>query len=129
MGKSVQCKVDGMTCGNCALTVTTYLAKQGASNAVANASTGDVSFDIEDENIEFKLLNGIQDLGFKVVEETESGELVKSHSKVKQYLLISLFFWVPLMLHMFINLAPLHNPYVQFALALPVYFIGLIYFG
>ena len=129
MGKSVQCKVDGMTCGNCALTVTTYLAKQGASNAVANASTGDVSFDIEDENIEFKLLNGIQDLGFKVVEETESGELVKSHSKVKQYLLISLFFWVPLMLHMFINWAPLHNPYVQFTLALPVYFIGLIYFG
>ena len=129
MGKSVQCKVDGMTCGNCALTVTTYLAKQGASNAVANASTGDVSFDIEDENIESKLLNGIQDLGFKVVEETESGELVKSHSKVKQYLLISLFFWVPLMLHMFINWAPLHNPYVQFALALPVYFIGLIYFG
>ena len=129
MGKSVQCKVDGMTCGNCALTVTTYLAKQGASNAVANASTGDVSFDIEDENIESKLLNGIQDLGFKVVEETESGELVKSHSKVKQYLLISLFFWVPLMLHMFINWAPLHNPYVQFTLALPVYFIGLIYFG
>ncbi len=129
MGKSVQCKVDGMTCGNCALTVTTYLAKQGASNAVANASTGDVSFDIEDENIESKLLNGIQDLGFKVVEETESGEQVKSHSKVKQYLLISLFFWVPLMLHMFINWAPLHNPYVQFTLALPVYFIGLIYFG
>ena len=129
MGKSVQCKVDGMTCGNCALTVTTYLAKQGASNAVANASTGDVSFDIEDENIESKLLNGIQDLGFKVVEETESGKLVKSHSKVKQYLLISLFFWVPLMLHMFINWAPLHNPYVQFTLALPVYFIGLIYFG
>ena len=129
MGKSVQCKVDGMTCGNCALTVTTYLAKQGASNAVANASTGDVSFDIEDENIESKLLNGIQDLGFKVVEETESGELVKSHSKVKQYLLISLFFWVPLMLHMFINWAPLHNPYVQFTLSLPVYFIGLIYFG
>ena len=129
MSKSVQCKVDGMTCGNCALTVTTYLAKQGASNAVANASTGDVSFDIEDENIESKLLNGIQDLGFKVVEETESGELVKSHSKVKQYLLISLFFWVPLMLHMFINWAPLHNPYVQFTLALPVYFIGLIYFG
>ncbi len=129
MSKSVQCKVDGMTCGNCALTVTTYLAKQGASNAVANASTGDVSFDIEDENIESKLLNGIQDLGFKVVEETESGELVKSHSKVKQYLLISLFFWVPLMLHMFINWAPLHNPYVQFTLALPVYFIGLNYFG
>ena len=51
MGKSVQCKVDGMTCGNCALTVTTYLAKQGASNAVANASTGDVSFDIEDEKL------------------------------------------------------------------------------
>ena len=129
MSKSVQCIVDGMTCGNCALTVTTYLTKQGASNAVANASTGDVRFDIEDENIESKLLSGIQDLGFKVVEETESGELVKSHSKVKQYLFISLFFWVPLMLHMFTNWAPLHNPYVQFALALPVYFIGLIYFG
>ena len=89
MSKSVQCKVDGMTCGNCALTITTYLTKHGASNAVANASTGDLSFDIDDENIESKLLEGIHDLGFKVQEENKEGELAKSHSKVKRYLLIS----------------------------------------
>jgi Cu+-exporting ATPase len=129
MSKSVQCKVDGMTCGNCALTITTYLKKHGASNAVANASTGDLSFDIDDENIESKLLEGIHDLGFKVQEENKEGELAKSHSKVKQYLLISFLFWVPLMLHMFIDWTPLHNPYLQFIFTLPVYIIGLIYFG
>lgn len=129
MSKSVQCKVDGMTCGNCALTVTTYLTKQGASNAVANASTGDVTFDIVDESMEHKLLDGINDLGYKVQEETHDDEHGKSHSEVKKYLLISIFFWVPLMLHMFINWMPLHNPYVQLALTLPVYFIGVVYFG
>jgi len=129
MSKSVQCKVDGMTCGNCALTITTYLTKHGASNAVANASTGDLSFDIDDENIESKLLEGIHDLGFKVQEENKEGELAKSHSKVKRYLLISFLFWVPLMLHMFIDWTPLHNPYLQFIFTLPVYIIGLIYFG
>lgn len=82
MSKSVQCKVDGMTCGNCALTVTTYLTKQGASNAVANASTGDVTFDIVDESMEHKLLDGINDLGYKVQKETHDDE----HGKVIQKL-------------------------------------------
>jgi cation transport ATPase len=35
-----------MTRGNCALTVATYLTKHGTSNAVADASTGDLTFDI-----------------------------------------------------------------------------------
>ena len=33
-----------MTCGNCALTISNYLSKKGASQISANASTGDVSF-------------------------------------------------------------------------------------
>lgn len=129
MSKSVQCKVDGMTCGNCALTVTTYLTKNGANNAVANASTGDVTFDIVDENIEHKLLDGINDLGYKVQEESHDEEHGHSHSEVKKYLIISILFWIPLMMHMFIKWAPLHNPFVQLILTLPVYIIGIVYFG
>jgi Cu+-exporting ATPase len=42
MEKSIACKVDGMTCGNCAMSITNYLQKEGVKNAVANSSTGDL---------------------------------------------------------------------------------------
>lgn len=126
METAVQCKLDGMTCGNCALTVTTYLSKQGARDAVANASTGDVSFTIEDESRLEALYQGIEKLGYKVLRDEKAAE---GPSKVKMLLLISLIFWVPLMAHMFIDWPLLHDPMVQLILATPVYLLGVNYFG
>ncbi|MBK6330260.1 MAG: hypothetical protein IPF62_06955 [Bacteroidetes bacterium] len=65
MQQSIQCKVDGMTCGNCALTITNYLNKKG-TDAVPNASTGDVSFVIEEGlDVDSSLYGGIDNLGLK----------------------------------------------------------------
>ncbi len=127
METAIECKVDGMTCGNCALTITNYLSKQGAKNAVANASTGDVSFTIEDETKVDSLFAGIEGLGYKIKADTHADEL--SHSSMKPFLITSILFWIPLMAHMFSNWAPLHNPFVQLILTLPVYGIGVYYFG
>ena len=127
MEKAIECKVDGMTCGNCAMSITNYLSKQGAKNAVANASTGDVTFTIEDESKLDQLYAGIEGLGFKVNLNAKDDGLTQS--KIKPLLLISIIFWIPLMAHMFSSWSPLHNPFVQLVLTLPVYAIGVYYFG
>lgn len=128
MGKFVQRKIKGMTCGNCALTVTQYLTKEGASHAIANASTGDVTFEIVDETLENKLFAGLSDLGYDVVDETVSSE--EPHNKRLHWFLgISFFCWIPLMAHMFIQWPILHNPWFQLLWVVPVYTIGVLYFG
>ena len=127
MEKSIECKVEGMTCGNCAMSITNFLQKEGAKNAVANASTGDVTFTIEDESKLDQLYAGIEGLGFKVNLNTTDSDLTQS--KIKPLLLISIIFWIPLMAHMFLNWAPLHNPMVQLLLSTPVYIIGIYHFG
>lgn len=127
METAIECKVDGMTCGNCALTITNYLSKNGAKNAVANSSTGDVSFTVEDEGKVDALYAGIEGLGYKIKVDTQDDSF--SHSSMKPFLITAIIFWIPLMAHMFIDWAPLHNPFVQLILTIPVYAIGVYYFG
>ncbi len=127
METAIECKVDGMTCGNCAMSITNYLSKQGAKNAVANSSTGDVTFTIEDESKLDQLYAGIEGLGFKV--NLNSTENSVTPSKIKPLLIVSILFWMPLMAHMFSSWSSLHLPLVQFILTLPVYTIGGYYFG
>ena len=130
MNSSVEVKIDGMTCGNCALTITNYLSKHGATDAVANAATGDLSFTIDDEGKVETLFDGIEGLGYKVVKEEAHQEgHHHSHSNEQKLFLASLLFWIPLIAHMFLSWAPLHNPWVQLVLCLPVYMIGVYYFG
>lgn len=127
MQKSVQCKVEGMTCGNCALTISNYLNKKGAEDVIANSSTGDVSFLIDEKSEVNSLFDGIDNLGFRVLREKEEAELSKS--KIKPLLIASMVFWLPLMMHMFVNWPVLHQPLTQLILVLPVYTIGVFYFG
>jgi copper chaperone CopZ len=47
---TVNLKVKGMSCTNCALTIHKYLEQQGLQNIKVNFIAGDVSFD-PDENI------------------------------------------------------------------------------
>ena len=127
MKKDIQCKVNDMTCGNCALSITHYLQGEGAENVVVNPSTGDVSFTINQEKDESDLFDGIDRLGFKVQRENTHDH--SFHSQTKKLFIISFAFWLPLILHMFVKWPLLHNPYTQLILATPVYLIGFFYFG
>ncbi len=130
MENTVERKVEGMTCGNCALTITTYLTRQGAKDAVANSATGNLSFTVSEKLDVETLLNGIENLGYSIVKEEEDGkEAAHSHSKEKTLFLISLLFWFPLMAHMFFTWGLLHNPWFQLIVCTPVYLIGVVYFG
>ena len=127
METPVQCKLDGMTCGNCALTVTNYLKSQGARDAVANAGTGDVSFVIDDATRVEALYQGIEQLGYKVVRDAEGSS--EGSGLLKKLLLVSILFWVPLMAHMVLPWPLLHHPLFQLLMASPVMGIGIYYFG
>ena len=129
----VNWKVDGMTCSNCALTVQQYLTKEGMDNVKVNLMGGEVSFDIDGKN-EQQIIKGIESLGYTV--QNEEGKAPTRRKKIfadhKQRFLFCLVFTIPLMLHMFDKWFHLHwlmNPWVQLGLCLPVYVVGMDFFG
>jgi len=129
-------KVSGMTCANCALSINRALEKEGLSNISVNVITGDVSFNTHDTN---GTLNSarkrVELLGYEIQDEANPGEAPKKQlfglSKYMLRFWITLPLTAILMLHMIpgLGLHWLMNPWVQFGLALPVYIIGMEYFG
>ena len=129
--EKINWKVEGMSCTNCALTVHKYLEKQGAQNVKVNFIGGDVSFDKGDNFNEATLQKGIDNLGYRVKNgvagNTEKRIFFKNHL---QRFLFCLVFALPLMLHMIgLHVGFLMNPYVQLLLTVPVYVVGMSFFG
>jgi Cu+-exporting ATPase len=133
--ESVQWKVEGMTCANCALTIRKYLENQGNQNVKVNPIDGDVSFDMVEASSPDRLIKGIQSLGYSVADDG-SGKKMKAakpflHNHFRRFL-FCLPFTAVLMLHMLHKWLPMHwlmEPWVQFALCLPVYIVGMDFFG
>ncbi|MFY8019548.1 MAG: heavy metal translocating P-type ATPase [Bacteroidia bacterium] len=123
-------KVDGMTCTNCAMSVRKSLEKQGMQQVDVNFASGEVRFE-NVNNIETELIiNGIEDLGFKVIREGEDGLKKESFfSSLEFKLLFSAIFTIPLMLHMLSDYWLFHDVLFQLFLSIPVYSLGLYYFG
>jgi P-type Cu+ transporter len=130
--ENVQWKVEGMDCASCALTIHKYLEKQGMQNVKVNAVSGEVSFDLKGEAPITKLAMGLSDLGYQVASEQQAG------SKKQKFLsthLQRLFFCLPFSLIFFIHMIPgihwhwLMNPWLQLGLTIPVYLVGMSYFG
>lgn len=122
-----------MTCANCALAINKYLEKQGAHDVAVNAISGDVSFTVEGAAQPETLAKGVESLGYTV-----KAEDLKHSKKKKPFLannlqrfLFCLPFTAVLMLHMIPALHAhwLMNPWVQLAITLPVFFVGMRHFG
>jgi P-type Cu+ transporter len=131
--KKVNWKVDGMTCSNCALTVQQYLTNEGLDNVKVNLMGGEVSFDMNGKN-EQQIIKGIESLGYSVQNgDTQAPNRSKRiFANHKQRFLFCLVFTIPLMLHMFDKWVHIHwlmNPWVQLGLCLPVYVVGMDFFG
>jgi P-type Cu+ transporter len=129
----VQWKVEGITCANCALTITKYLEKEGQQNVKVNAINGDVSFELVNGTATQKLIKGIEGLGYAVKDSEKAGETKRKWlSTHLQRFWFCLPFTLILMLHMLDKWVHLHwlmNPWVQLALCLPVYVVGMSFFG
>ncbi len=131
--EKVQWKVEGMDCSNCALTIRKYLEKQGMQDVKVNFATGDVSFDINGNYKPKELETGISDLGYKVanqqhLEKARPKPFLSTHL---QRFLFCLPFTAVLMLHMIpgIHVHWLMNPWLQLGLTIPVFIVGMNFFG
>lgn len=136
--EKVEWKVEGMDCTNCALTINKYLSKEGLKDVKVNFIGGDVSFELIDASRKEALAKGIEDLGYKVVNE----ELLLTNPQPSTFNLQHLFknhlqrflFCLPFTLVLMLHMLPWHihflmNPWIQLAICLPVYFVGMNYFG
>lgn len=132
MEKTYSTVVEGMTCGNCALTISKLLEKKGMKNISANAASGEVNFTVVGEEDVNRVYDAIDDLGYRVVREQENGHAHHHPSNDARretiLLVICAILTVPLLAHMFINWPLLHNPWFQLVLATPVYAIGCYHF-
>lgn len=131
--EKVNWKVEGMSCTNCALTIDKYLHAQGLDQVKVNFIGGDVSFEIEAGKPKQEIAKGIQGLGYHVITGDKSDQprnkrIFKNHF---QRFLFCFVFTAPLMLHMIpgLHIHFLMNPYVQIALTLPVFIVGMDFFG
>jgi len=130
--EKVQWKVEGMTCSNCALTIHKFLEKQGMKEVKVNAIGGDVSFEMNEAHTKEELAKGIKDLGYKVAGEKE---LTRNKKRILSRPIERFWFCFPFTALLMVNMIPgvnihwLMNPWVQLCLTLPVYIVGMSFFG
>ena len=132
--ETINWKVEGMTCSNCALSINKTISKQGMQKVQVNALSGDVSFENTGDNTTLDTLKrNIADLGYRVVDDTTPAQTEK-----KQWLSTTLekfWFCLPFTLvlmigHWSMSLSYhfLHNAWLQMIICLPVFVLGMNYF-
>jgi Cu+-exporting ATPase len=130
--EKISWKVDGMHCANCALSINKYLQKQGAINVSVNAIDGGVSFEVAQKE-PGQIAKGIESMGYKIAAENGATTVTKKPflSTHLQRFLFCLPFTAVLMLHMIpsLHIHFLMNPWVQLGLTLPVFIVGMSFFG
>ena len=144
--EKIKWKVEGMDCNTCALNIYKYLEKQGLKNVKVNFATGDVMFETNGNLATDKISKGIHDLGYQVVnpDTIEAGHPAASHAHdhgEKSHLpflsthLQRFWFCLPFTVLLMINMIPgihihfLMNHWVQLALSVPIYLVGMSFFG
>ncbi len=144
--EKVEWKVEGMDCTNCALTINKYLNKEGLKEVKVNFIGGDVSFEMNGAVTKESIAKGIEGLGYHVVDDQQLVpdkenpkadnswlSVVSGRSSFTNHLQRFLFclpFTLVLMLHMLPwHIHFLMNPWIQLAICIPVYIVGMGYFG
>ena len=132
--EKVEWKVEGMDCTNCALTISKYLNKEGMKDVKVNFIGGDVSFETNENVSKDALAKGIADLGYKVVNgqrpvANKKGGITFLGNHLHRFL-----FCLPFTLVLMLHMLPWHihfliNPWIELFICLPVYIIGMNYFG
>jgi len=129
--ENVQWKVEGMDCASCALTIHKYLEKQGMKDVKVNSVSGDVSFQMNGNAVTEKLVRGLDDLGYHVANQQQitanKQPFLSTHIQRFLFCLPFALLFVPHMLGIHIHW--LENPWIQLALCLPVYIVGMSFFG
>ncbi len=131
--EKVHWKIEGMSCSNCALTIQKYLEEKGLENVRVNFIGGDVSFDLNGNITKPAIEKGIENLGYRVADESGGQQKIKSKKLFKnhlQHFIFCFIFTAPLLLHVIpgVHIHALMNPYIQLALTIPVFIVGMNFF-
>ena len=130
-GEIIELKVEGMTCANCAQSITRYLERKGLEDVYVNFQTKEVHYKEDDQVLdEIAVKAGIHKLGFEVIDESQAPPFWTLERK----LFVSAIFTFPLLLHHLLMMAGtglpfFDNPIIQLMICLPVYGIGFVFFG
>jgi len=126
--KKIKLNIEGMTCTNCAAGIKKHLEQKGLQKVNVNFSTGEASYSNNKIQNEEDVIKIIRKLGYSI---KSSGNNDKNKlTKVEKYFYFSLIFTLPLFSHMFFSEDSfIQNPVLQFFLCIPVYTVGVIYFG
>lgn len=137
--EKIQWKVEGMDCNTCALSIHKYLEKLGMKNVNVNFATGEVIFDSVEDIPEEKISKGINELGYKVVDNNGHAhghhhEGSGSHGILSTHLR-RFWFCLPFTALLMLPMIPglhvdwLMDHWVQLGLTIPVYIVGMSFFG
>jgi Cu+-exporting ATPase len=131
--EKVEWKVEGMDCTNCALTITKYLQKEGLQDVKVNFIGGDVSFANNNNKSTAELAKGIEDLGYHIANQLQTANN-KPKTKLFTNHLQRFLFCLPFTLVLMLHMLPWHfhflmNPWIQMAICMPVFIVGMGYFG
>ncbi|PWK79623.1 Cu+-exporting ATPase [Mucilaginibacter oryzae] len=124
----IELNVTGMHCNNCAMSVHKFLEKKGLHNILVDFAGEEVKFSTDNESQLPEVIKGIENLGFKVVEDI-SNHSVPFYERVENKLIFCAIFTAPLLLHMVLPWHFLHHSVVQLLLCLPVFLVGCAHFG
>lgn len=122
-------KVDGMTCANCAQGIRNVLVKKGLRDTEVNFAAGEVNFTLIDGFSEDQVQADIEKLGYVVTREEQTPTPASRFSALEKRFAFCLLFTLPLLAHMFVDAAWLHNPWVQLGLCVPVMAGGWWFFA
>jgi P-type Cu+ transporter len=132
--EQVAWQIEGMDCANCALSIQKVVAKNGGSNILINPVSGKALFSINDTGNLAQLKNTIQQLGYQVLDQNTAAASVSK--KLLSTHVQKLWFCLPFTLVLIIghigmsfNWHFLHNSWWQLLICLPVYTVGMQYFG
>lgn len=131
MNPIIALQVEGMDCNNCAMSITRFLERKGLQDVYVNFQTKEVRFRQSEQPMAMEIIKtGIHKLGYTVVE----AETKQSFWTLERKLLVSAIFTAPLLIgHLLMSLGVhiglMHDYWLQFALCLPVFLIGVFHFG
>ncbi|MGB1217061.1 MAG: heavy metal translocating P-type ATPase, partial [Saprospiraceae bacterium] len=131
--KKIELKVEGMTCTNCAKTVTRFLERKGMEDVYVNITTDEVSYFNASDGVSLeKIKAGIGKLGFEIVEAEKERKF--AFWNLQTQLIVAAIFTLPLFLGHFLMMGGVHwnwmmSPTAQLLFCIPVFLIGVNHFG
>ncbi len=127
--QKVTLQVAGLHCTNCSLSLEKHLLKVGAHAPTVDYATGRTTFTLSDPDKLEQIIQSIGRLGYTVLAGPKRSSSKSRVDSLHLGTIVSGILTLPMLVAMFFPHSPLHNAWLQWALATPVFIIGLFHFG